>query len=102
MKKLLIIFILVFTTHIGLAEQPVKNNKKLSQDFISKAKSANDRAIKLKNEWRDTRKLIKKAKKAHKNKKYKESMKFSKEALNQANMAIQQHNRQKNSYHFFE
>ena len=39
MKKLLIIFILVFTTHIGLAEQPIKNNKKLSQDFISKAKS---------------------------------------------------------------
>ena len=77
-------------------------NSKLSQNIISKAKAANDRAKKLKNEWRDTRKLIKKAKAVHKKKNYEESIRLATEALNQANMAIEQHNKQKNSYRFFE
>ncbi len=91
-----------FVTQIGFAEEPIKDIKQLSKNLMAKAKAANDRAIKLKNEWRDTKKLIKKAKNLHKNKKYKESIEFSKKALNQASMSIQQHNKQKNSFQFFE
>ena len=40
-------------------------NRKLSKKLLSEARSMNSKVIKLKNEWRDTRKLIKKANKAH-------------------------------------
>ncbi|MEC9205956.1 MAG: hypothetical protein VYE31_02040 [Pseudomonadota bacterium] len=102
MKKTLFILGLLFLTQVGFAEDSEKNIKQVSKNLISKAKAANDRAIKLKNEWRDARKLIKKAKKLHKNKKYKEAIKASKNALNQANMSIQQYNKQKRSFRFFE
>ena len=102
MKKLFIVFILIFTTQFVLAEETVNANEQMSQALISKAKAANDRARKLKNEWRGTRKLIKKAKNLHKKKDYIKSINLASEALNQANMAIEQHNKQKNSYHYFE
>ncbi len=73
-----------------------------SEDMIKKAQAKNKVAIKLKNEWRDTRKIIKKAKKAHSNKNYSKSLKLAEEALNQATMAIEQHNAQKNKYRFLD
>ncbi len=102
MKKLLVLFLLLFTTQFVLAEKTGKTSEQMSQALISKAKSANDRAKKLKNEWRGTRKLIKSAKSFHKNKNYTKSIELAAEALNQANMAIEQHNKQKDSYHYFE
>tara|TARA_Y100000590_G_scaffold453141_1_gene597615 strand:+ start:482 stop:790 length:309 start_codon:yes stop_codon:yes gene_type:complete len=102
MKKLLILFIFLCATQFALAEKVDRSNEQMSQTLITKAKSANDRAKKLKNEWRGTGKLIKKAKNFHKKKNYTKSIELATEALNQANMAIQQHNKQKNSYHYFE
>ena len=62
----------------------------------------NNRVKKVKNEWRDTSKLIKKAKKSHKNKDYKKSIFYSKKALNEAKMAMEQYKKQKDSYRFIE
>ena len=46
------------------------NNQSMESDqMIKKAQATNKIAIKLKNEWRDTRKLIKSAKKAHRRQK---------------------------------
>ena len=47
MKKLFIVFILIFTTQFVLAEETVNANEQMSQALISKAKAANDRARKL-------------------------------------------------------
>ena len=62
----------------------------------------NSKVIKLKNEWRDTRKLIKQANKAHNKKNYKKAIVFSKKALNEAKMALEQYKSQKDNYRFFE
>jgi len=74
--------------------------KSISEKLIKEAKSTNKIAIKLNNEWRDTRKLIKKAMKSHSNKDYKNSILFAEQALNQAKMSIEQHNRQKDYVRF--
>ena len=73
-----------------------------STALIKEAKTTNKIAIKLKNEWRDVRKLIKKATKAHKDKDYEKSINFAEQALNQAKMSIEQHNKQKNNYRFLD
>ena len=78
------------------------NNQSMESDqMIKKAQATNKIAIKLKNEWRDTRKLIKSAKKAHANKDYAKALELAEEALNQATMAVEQHNSQKDKYRFF-
>ena len=73
-----------------------------SSALIKEAKSTNKIAIKLKNEWRDVRKLIKQATKAHTNKNYEKSINLAEQALNQAKMSIEQHNKQKNNYRFLD
>ena len=49
------------------------NQSVKSDQMIKKAQAKNKVAIKLKNEWRDTRKIIKAAQKAHSKKNYKKS-----------------------------
>ncbi len=100
MKKIILIF-LFFTITNPLAYADSNMSSK-SEEMIKKAQAKNKAAIKLKNEWRDTRKLIKKAKNEHSNKNYKKSLKLAEEALNQATMAIEQHNSQKNKYRFLD
>ena len=79
------------------------NNQSMKSDqMIKKAQAKNKIAIKLKNEWRDTRKLIKSAKKAHANKDYAKALELAEEALNQATMAVEQHNSQKDKYRFLD
>ena len=79
------------------------NNQSMESDqMIKKAQTKNKVAIKLKNEWRDTRKLIKSAKKAHANKEYVKALELAEKALNQATMAIEQHNSQKDKYRFLD
>tara|TARA_B100001287_G_scaffold232217_1_gene203239 strand:+ start:313 stop:621 length:309 start_codon:yes stop_codon:yes gene_type:complete len=73
-----------------------------SSALIKEAKSTNKVAIKLKNEWRDVRKLIKKASKAHADKDYEKSINFAEQALNQARMSIEQHDKQKDNYRFLD
>ena len=100
MKKTICSILLVFCFSV-YADDSVKFSKQESERIISQAKIANGKAIKLKNEWRGTRKLIKKAKSEHEKKNYKVSIKLAKEALNQAKMAIQQHKSQQD-YRFFD
>ena len=58
--------------------------------------------LKLKNAWRDTKKIIKNAKKAHTQKDYKKSTTLAKKALNEANMALEQYEKQKDNYRFLD
>ncbi len=73
-----------------------------SSKIIKEAEINYKKALKLKNAWRDTKKIIKKAKKAHSEKKYKESTVLAKKALNEANMAIEQYEKQKDNYRFLD
>tara|TARA_B100000214_G_C23590572_1_gene456125 strand:- start:204 stop:512 length:309 start_codon:yes stop_codon:yes gene_type:complete len=101
MKKIsyaLIIIISFLSVNIAL----LNTLEEKSSALIKEAKSTNKIAIKLKNEWRDVRKLIKKASKAHTNKDYKKSINFAEQALNQAKMSIEQHNKQKDNYRFLD
>ena len=56
----------------------------------------------MKNAWRDTQKIIKNAKKAHTKKDYKKSTTLAKKALNEANMALEQYEKQKDNYRFLD
>ena len=46
--------------------------------------------------------LIKKAKKAHNNKDYEKSITLARKALNEANMAFEQYEKQKDNYRFLD
>ena len=79
MKKT-IFFALLCVLSLNLAYADSNQSMK-SDQMIKKAQATNKIAIKLKNEWRDTRKLIKSAKKAHANKDYaKAAIEFEKAA----------------------
>ena len=56
----------------------------------------------MKNAWRDTNKIINQAKKAHKAKDYEKSVMLAKKALNEANMAYEQYDKQKDNYRFLD
>lgn len=100
MKKT-IFFVLFCVLSVSLVY--ADNNQSMESDqMIKKAQATNKIAIKLKNEWRDTRKLIKSAKKAHANKDYAKALELAEEALNQATMAVEQHNSQKDKYRFLD
>ncbi len=100
MKKT-IFFALLCVLSVSLVH--ADNNQSMESDqMIKKAQATNKIAIKLKNEWRDTRKLIKSAKKAHAKKDYVKALELAEEALNQATMAVEQHSSQKDKYRFLD
>lgn len=99
MRKLSVFIIALFFSQLLLASD---GDKQLSSQSIKDAKKSYKQVVKLNNAWRDTHKIIKKAEKAHANKKYNVSIKLAKEALNQSQMAIEQHNSQKNNYRFLD
>ena len=100
MKKT-IFFALLWVLSVSLVY--ADNNQSMESDqMIKKAQATNKIAIKLKNEWRDTRKLIKSAKKAHAKKDYVKALELAEEALNQATMAVEQHSSQKDKYRFLD
>ena len=100
MKKT-IFFALLCVLSLNLAYADSNQSMK-SDQMIKKAQAKNKIAIKLKNEWRDTRKLIKSAKKAHANKDYAKALELAEDALNQATMAVEQYNSQKDKYRFLD
>ena len=102
MNKFFAIVLLIFIVNPAIAADKEVIDKKTSQKYITAATTSNNRVKRVKNEWRDTRKLIKNAKKAHKNKDYKKSIFYSKKALNEAKMAMEQYKKQKDSYRFIE
>ncbi len=77
-------------------------DKKTSSEIIKQAETSYKKVLKVKNAWRDTSKIIKKAKKAHKEEDYKKSITLGKKALNEAKMAYEQYEKQKDNYRFLD
>ena len=77
-------------------------DKKTSAEIIKQAESTYKKVLKVKNAWRDTSKIIKKAKKAHKEEDYKKSIILGEKALNEAKMAYEQYEKQKDNYRFLD
>tara|TARA_B100001559_G_scaffold296435_1_gene279550 strand:+ start:286 stop:588 length:303 start_codon:yes stop_codon:yes gene_type:complete len=98
--RILSVFILaIFFSQPLLSSE---SNEELSNKLIKDAKKSYKQVVKLNNAWRDTHKIIKKAEKAHANKKFNKSTSLAKKALNQSKMAIEQHNSQKDNYRFLD
>mgnify|MGYP001174918457 CR=1 FL=1 len=77
-------------------------NKETSAEIIKQAEVSYKKVLKVKNAWRDTKKIIKNAKKAHKEQNYEKSTILAKKALNEAKMAYEQYEKQKDNYRFLE
>ena len=77
-------------------------NEQTSTKIIKEAEVKYNKVLKVKNAWRDTKKIIKNAKKAHKARDYKKSVTLAKKALNEANMAYEQYEKQKDNYRFLD
>ena len=99
MNKFLVLLVLITFISPIIASDATEQS---SNQYIAEAKKTYKKALKLNNAWRDTNKIIKKASKEHSKKNYKKSVRLAKEALNQAKMAIEQHNKQKDSYRFLD
>jgi len=99
MNRFLVFLVLIIFINPVIASDATKQS---SEKYISEAKKTYKKALKLNNAWRDTGKIIKKASKEHSKENYEKSVKLAKEALNQAKMAIEQHNKQKDSYRFLD
>ena len=77
-------------------------DEKTSSEIIQEAEKKYKKVLKVKNAWRDTKKIIKNAKKAHKEQDYRKSVTLAKKALNEANMAYEQYYKQKDKYRFLD
>ena len=77
-------------------------DEQTSSKIIQQAEKNYKKVLKVKNAWRDTKKIIKKAKKAHKEKDFKKYVTLAKKALNEANMAYEQYKKQKDNYRFLD
>ena len=95
MNRFLVLLVLITFISPIIASDATEQ---LSNQYIAEAKKTYKKVLKLNNAWRDTSKIIKKASKEHSKKNYEKSVRLAKEALNQAKMAIEQHNKQKDSY----
>lgn len=73
-----------------------------SSKYIKQAEINYKKVLKVKNPWRDTKKIIKSAKKAHNKKDFEKSINLAKKALNEANMALEQYEKQKDNYRFLD
>ena len=103
-KKNIMNRFLIFLVLIAFISPVIASNAtaESSSKYISEAKKTYKKALRLNNAWRDTNKIIKKASKEHSKKNYEKSVQLAKEALNQGKMAIEQHNKQKDSYRFLD
>ena len=101
MKKVLILSLFVVLMPISNIEAN-QFDEQTSSKIIQQAEKNYKKVLKVKNAWRDTKKIIKNAKKAHKEKDYKKSVTLAKKALNEANMAYEQYEKQKDNYRFLD
>ena len=93
-----LLFLIAFTSSVDGNQFDEQTSSKIIQEAEKKYK----RVLKVKNAWRDTKKIIKNAKKAHKDQNYKKSVTLAKKALNEANMAYEQYEKQKDNYRFLD
>ena len=101
MKKVLLLSLFVVLMPISNIEAN-QFDEQTSSKIIQQAEKNYKKVLKVKNAWRDTKKIIKKAKKAHKEKDFKKSVTLARKALNEANMAYEQYKKQKDNYRFLD
>ena len=101
MKKVLLLSLFIVLTPISNIEAN-QFDEQTSSKIIQQAEKNYKKVLKVKNAWRDTKKIIKKAKKAHKEKDFKKSVTLARKALNEANMAYEQYKKQKDNYRFLD
>jgi len=98
MKKLALLVAAVALTLSACGSSPdVAHNKNDASASITAAQHANKRAKKVNYEWRDTGKIIKKAKKAQKAGNYDMAVKLADKAKRQAQNAYKQYLEQRNA-----
>ena len=96
------ILVFIFASSLALNVSANEFDEQMSSEIIQEAENKYKKVLKVKNAWRDTKKIIKNAKKAHKEQDYKKSVTLAKKALNEANMAFEQHEKQKDKYRFLD
>jgi len=101
MKALFIFLVLIMMTPVVSHSADVYDEP-TSSKYIKQAETNYKKVVKVKNPWRDTKKIIKSAKKAHNKKDFKKSITLAKKALNEANMALEQYEKQKDNYRFLD
>ena len=101
MRKVLLVSLFMVLMPISTIDAN-QFDEQTSSKIIQQAEKNYKKVLKVKNAWRDTKKIIKNAKKAHKEKDYKKSVTLAKKALNEANMAYEQYKKQKDNYRFLD
>ena len=94
--------VFVFASSLVLNVSANQFDEQTSDKIIQEAEKKYKKVLKVKNAWRDTNKIIKNAKRAHKEQNYKKSVTLAKKALNEANMAYEQYEKQKDKYRFLD
>ena len=101
MRKVLLVSLFMVLMPISTIDAN-QFDEQTSSKIIQQAEKNYKKVLKVKNAWRDTKKIIKKAKKAHKEKDFKKSVTLARKALNEANMAYEQYKKQKDNYRFLD
>ena len=100
--RITLFLVFIFTSSLALNVSANQFDEQTSSQIIQEAEKKYKKVLKVKNAWRDTKKIIKDAKKAHKDQDYKKSVTLAKKALNEANMAYEQYEKQKDKYRFLD
>ena len=100
--RITLFLVFIFTSSLALNVSANQFDEQTSSKIIQEAEKKYKKVLQVKNAWRDTKKMIKNAKKAHKDQDYKKSVTLAKKALNEANMAYEQYDKQKDIYRFLD
>ena len=100
--RITLFLVFIFASSLALNVSANQFDEQTSSQIIQEAEKKYKKVLKVKNAWRDTKKIIKDAKKAHKDQDYKKSVTLAKKALNEANMAYEQYEKQKDKYRFLD
>ena len=100
--RIALFLVFIFSSFLALNTSADQFDEQTSSKIIQEAEKKYKKVLKVKNAWRDTKKIIKNAKKAHKEQNYEKSVTLAKKALNEANMAYEQYEKQKDKYRFLD
>ena len=100
--RIALFLVFIFVSSLVLNVNANQFTEQMSTKIIQEAEKKYKKVLKVKNAWRDTKKIIKNAKKAHKEQNYEKSVTLAKKALNEANMAYEQYEKQKDKYRFLD
>ena len=76
--------VFLFASSLALNVSANQFDEQTSSKIIQEAEKKYKKVLKVKNAWRDTKKIIKNAKKAHKEQDYRKSVTLAKKALNES------------------